>query len=472
MKNYQRILSVTGGLALAVFFISKCMNGGGATATVDVRGVGYAGAAACGKCHNPLADSFWHSAHALTSRAADINSVMGSFAPTSNLFDYAGGRRVVMEQRDSGLFQVATLNAGAAGDTAVGGSASGREEWPARDEAHRFDIAIGSGRKAQTYLYWKGDEAFQLPVSYFVAANSWANSPNYPMDSIWFGRVVARDCFGCHSSFIKEKEAIRRDAFHSVDQFDSRLIVYGIDCERCHGPGAPHVEWQSGHPQDRVGRYIASYPRLSRQAQLDMCSICHSGLHSMQRSAFLFQPGDSLSRYFYPEMRIAGDASALDVHGNQAPLLEASQCFLQSKTLVCTSCHDPHVKERDDLALFSVRCMNCHGAGATAMAGEHGGSTGAAEGGHGAGATAMADGEHGAGTTTTGRAPFCGLSGTIDAKILVANCIDCHMPALPSRAITMVPEGQKTPMADLVRSHLIKIYPAETKKFLAALKKK
>jgi hypothetical protein len=274
------------------------------------------------------------------------------------------------------------------------------------------------------------------------------------MDSVWFGRVVAKDCFGCHSSFIKEKDAIRRDAFHSVDQFDSRLIVYGIDCERCHGPGAQHVEWQSEHPQDRVGRYIASYARLSRQARLDMCAICHSGLHSMERSTFLFQPGDSLSRYFYPEMRIAGDASALDVHGNQAPLLEASQCFLQSKTLVCTSCHDPHTKERDNLALLSERCMNCHSA---------------TDRGHGIDATAA--GGSGAGATMRKRAPFCRLSAIIDTKILAANCIDCHMPALPSKAITMVPQGQRMPVADLVRSHLIKIYPEETKKFLAALKK-
>ena len=129
------------------------------------------------------------------------------------------------------------------------------------------------------------------------------------------------------------------------------------------------------------------------------------------------------------------------VHGNQAPLLEASQCFLQSKTLVCTSCHDPHAKERDKLALLSERCMNCHAAGATAMAGEHGGARRRRNDmRHGADSIGL-DREHeGACHNDEVEAPFCRLGATIDAKILAANCIDCHMPALPSKAITMVPE--------------------------------
>ena len=41
----------------------------------------------------------------------------------------------------------------------------------------QIDIVIGSGRKAQTYLFWKGDQLFELPVSYWVELGEWGNKP-------------------------------------------------------------------------------------------------------------------------------------------------------------------------------------------------------------------------------------------------------------------------------------------------------
>lgn len=42
------------------------------------------------------------------------------------------------------------------------------------------------------------------------------------------------------------------------------------------------------------------------------------------------------------------------------------------------------------------------------------------------------------------------------------------MPARASARITMLTQTQKDPIADLVRSHYITVYPEETKKRLAA----
>jgi hypothetical protein len=104
-------------------------------------------------------------------------------------------------------------------------------------------------------------------------------------------------------------------------------------------------------------------------------------------------------------------------------LLVASQCYLQSGTLECGSCHDVHVRERENLTVFASRCMNCHKE-------EHKGGWG--------------------------------------KQFLINNCIDCHMPARASARITMLTQTQKDPIADLVRSHYITVYPEETKKRLAA----
>jgi len=46
------------------------------------------------------------------------------------------------------------------------------------------------------------------------------------------------------------------------------------------------------------------------------------------------------------------------------------------------------------------------------------------------------------------------------------NCIDCHMPALPSNTITFLVNGQDQPMHDLIRTHLVAIYPDIAKAYL------
>ena len=96
------------------------------------------------------------------------------------------------------------------------------------------------------------------------------------------------------------------------------------------------------------------------------------------------------------------------------------------------------------MTVFAQRCMNCH------VPGEH---------------AAIAGAGSAAGAAT--RAPFCRLASSVNPRFLVDNCIDCHMPARASRVITMLTQQAKDPVADLVRSHYITIYPEETKKKLA-----
>ncbi len=408
----RRAFFLLGGISLLVIFFSQCMHSPGSPA--DLRGDEYVGSAACIACHKNIYDSFSSSAHALTSRAASPQTIKGNFTPPDNKFVFRPGMEVTMEQRDSGLFEVASVDG--------------------RQEEHRFDMVIGSGRKAQTFLYWQGDEPRQLPISYFVTGHSWANSPDFPPDRVWFGRTIPGRCFECHTSYIQKKEPLRTDAFHQIDQFDREHVLYGIDCERCHGPAAGHVRYQQEHPEEKQAHGIMRFAALSRQQRLDMCAVCHSGTREMQRSAFDFQPGDELSAYYYPTSDINGNASNMDVHGNQYQLLIASKCFLQSKTLECGSCHDVHAKERDNLAVFSNRCMNCHRPG---------------------------------GEGATGNARFCKMAPSLGTAAIVNNCIDCHMPLKASRVITLQTKGSGAPVANLVRNHLIAIYPEETKKFQA-----
>jgi nitrate/TMAO reductase-like tetraheme cytochrome c subunit len=60
---------------------------------------------------------------------------------------------------------------------------------------------------------------------------------------------------------------------------------------------------------------------------------------------------------------------------------------------------------------------------------------------------------------------FCKINPSVVSSIK-SNCIDCHMPKQPSMAVALLLPGDIEPTAALIHTHLIKVYPEETKKFI------
>jgi hypothetical protein len=102
-----------------------------------------------------------------------------------------------------------------------------------------------------------------------------------------------------------------------------------------------------------------------------------------------------------------GDGAEADVHGNQVGLLRQSKCFRNSPEMSCSTCHNIHRVEQD-LAAMSARCATCH------QAPRH--------------------------------------KRTLQAE----NCIDCHMPLLPSKVITFRTPGSE--LAQQYRTHRLAVY--------------
>ena len=98
---------------------------------------------------------------------------------------------------------------------------------------------IGSGQGGQSYLYWKNDGLFQLPVSYFTPADSWSGSPGYNDYAENFKRTVTPRCMECHSTFAG---ALFPENIAS-NRFKKSAIIYGVGCESCHGPGKRHIDY-------------------------------------------------------------------------------------------------------------------------------------------------------------------------------------------------------------------------------------
>lgn len=366
----------------------------------------YAGAAACINCHKAVYDSFTGTAHYLTSRPAAAEFIKGSFKAGQNQFSYNPFMNVQLEQKDSGFFQTVYIN----------GAASHSEP---------IDIVIGSGTKGQTYLYWKENLLYQLPVSYYVPTRSWCNSPGYPAGMPRFNRLIPARCLECHGS-----NAVIEDAGNNVNYFDKKTIVYGVDCERCHGPSAAHAAYHTAHPQEKKARYILDQQSLSRQQNLDLCALCHSGIRKQVTPAFTYRAGDRLEDFSLPKYN-TDSAASLDVHGNQYGLLTSSKCF-RSSQMTCSSCHNTHTKEVNMPALFSQRCISCHNSNTQSE---------------------------------------CRVK--VPAGIVLANnCIDCHMPSLPSKAIFLQTADPSKSTADLVRTHRVAIYPEAVKEFIRNAKSK
>ena len=303
---------------------------------------------------------------------------------------------------------------------------------PARSE--KFDIAFGAGIKAQTYGYWKEDKLYQLPLTWFTGLDTWANSPGFPATHARFNRMITSRCFECHASYIKRDfEPSGPLAVREV--LGRNSIIYGIDCERCHGPALEHVRFQQDNPTIKTAKFITRITSLGRGQQLDLCATCHSGNdRETQRSLFTFVPGDTLAHFYYPTF---GEKTAEpDVHGQQLQMLHGSKCFAGSE-LTCSTCHSTHAT-RQTTAAYVTKCLDCHrNSGHATVAAQ---ATAAAQ----AAATAQAT----AHTTAAAQA----------TAVTTATCIDCHMPLVTSKTIVLNNGAGAKTIPYLLRTHKISIY--------------
>jgi len=364
----------------------------------------YIGTSACLDCHADIGKSFTHTAHFHSSAIAADSTILGPLAAGKNSFHFNQAVYLQVEQRKDSFFQVEYLN--------------GVER-----KARRFDISIGSGKRGQSFAYkWK-DTLFQLPLTYFTAYQEWTNSPGYP-NRVMFGRPITSRCLECHTTFAEVLSSFPA----RVDEINSDHIIYGIGCERCHGPGAEHAAFMKEKSAAVQPVSYGSVSNFTRQQKLDMCILCHGGRLKQTQPAFSFQPGDSLSEFFNLDSNFS-PVRDIDVHGNQYPLMAASKCFRQTD-MTCLSCHDPHNDQRKQVSFFVKKCKTCH------------------------------QEIHSSGSGTK-----------MPASLVDSRCIDCHMPEQRSFAISVLRQYESVPTPAMMRTHYISTYPEVAKTIIAEMKK-
>ncbi len=357
---------------------------------------GYIGVEACGACHPDQFETASQTPHHLASRIASADSIAGHFAPDAATMMTANPNLLFqMTARRDGFYQT---------------SLEGRLPV-VRAHSERFDFVLGSGRKGQSYISWKDDRLFQLPVSYWTELDTWINSPGYPDGEAIFDRPIPPHCLECHATHVEALELETNGNRYSRNGF-----MLGITCEKCHGPGGEHLS----SPDGPSAANITNPATLSRDRQIDNCARCHTGFNRLVAPAFSYRPGEPLSEYV--EIAQPEPDAPLDVHGNQLALLERSQCYINTD-MTCSTCHDVHRVQRD-VADMSERCATCH------------------------------------------TVDSCGVFPQAGAQI-ADSCVECHLPNQRSEFLVASTDGRT--VAPKIRNHWIKIYPAESRELLDEL---
>jgi hypothetical protein len=345
----------------------------------------------CRPCHPAEVTNYSNSPHHLTSRKPTRESILGSFADDENILRTANPALYFrMEDKRDSFYEEAVWMPPAAN----------------LDRTERIEVVVGSGRVGQTYLYWRNDRLFQLPVSYWIDLGAWVNSPGYRDGTANFDRPVVPRCLECHTTY-----AAGVGPPASSNQYKRESLMLGISCERCHGPTRQHVEAMRAKRREPS---ILKLATLTRNRQMDVCAQCHGGRRFPLRESFTYVPGEPLDKFYVRDPGSAG--ASPDVHGNQVALLQMSRCYQASEQFTCTTCHDVHRKQRD-LAAFSDHCMKCHS------------------------------------PQTCGSFPEL-------KETIVKRCVDCHMPVQASNLIVSNFHGKQT--RAMVRSHWIKVYAEST----------
>ncbi len=338
--------------------------------------------ASCAPCHQPIVERYRQTAHYATSAPATATTIKGSFAAGRNLLRTRDSAvSFQMEHRDARFYQTAV------------------DARTKRSRTESIDIVIGSGRRGQTFGFWRDGILVELPVSYLTAPDTWINSPGYPDGQIDFSRVVVPRCLECHSTTFTVEQENGRARYSNQYQL-------GIGCAKCHGDATAHLA-------KPAALNIRNPARFARERKVDTCGLCHSGPRRLLRPPFTYRPGEPLDLYLAPP---ADSSSARpDVHGDQVGLLARSRCFQQSPGMSCATCHDVHQAERE-LGPLSGKCLQCHGAG---------------------------------------RHPKIRSA----AGDLKAGCVGCHMPTEESGGLQL--NGTTGSSRLSFRSHRIAIYPAK-----------
>ncbi|MCU1330015.1 MAG: Tetratricopeptide 2 repeat protein [Bryobacterales bacterium] len=243
-------------------------------------------------------------------------------------------------------------------------------------EQMKVDYVMGSGNHARSYLSrTAAGTLIELPLGWFrsgEASGYWDMSPGSDTDHPLTRRFVSYKCMFCHNGI---PGIPAQNTAPGADPVFSGDMPEGIDCQRCHGPGAAHIKAVStpGAKREQIRASIVNPARLSPALAMDVCTQCHlettstripATLVRFDRGPFSFRPGEPFGNF-----AISFDHAPGTGHDdkfetvNSVYRMRQSKCFTESAgRLLCQTCHNPHRVPRGEEAVrhYSSVCIQCH----------------------------------------------------------------------------------------------------------------
>ncbi|RZU42427.1 putative CXXCH cytochrome family protein [Edaphobacter modestus] len=326
--------------------------------TVTQLNTGYVDAQACATCHGTIAKTFKKTGMGRSFYRPTTENVIEDYEKANTFVHKASGLRYRMIERD-GKFYERRFTLGK----------DGKEENVLEE---RIDYVMGSGNQARTYMHRTSQgKLVELPVSWYTERSGyWNMSPGFDRaDHPDMHGAIGPECMFCHNGYPQLTDSSQAALEESI--FPEKLPE-GIDCQRCHGPGAAHVAAASGGKATlpEIRSKIVNPAKLPRDRQMEVCMECHmetsarhvpSAIRAYGRELYSFRPGEPLGdyrTYFERPKDPKSDDYEVAHAGYQ---LVRSACFRNTQ-MTCLTCHNPHDIPRGEAAKkqYIAVCETCH----------------------------------------------------------------------------------------------------------------
>ncbi len=305
----------------------------------------YVGSAKCAECHDEIAETY--AEHTMSYSIAEVPDDRG-VETVEEAELRPGGVCVYRVRKDEKGWWHAEAAIDEKGEQIY-------EQW------FPISLAIGSGTRGRSYAVERDGILFRSPISWYSGAGKWDLSPGYqPDDERRFHSRITDECLACHAGRVS-------DLPDTKQRFGTPVVLEAaIGCERCHGAGKAHVEYQEA--DDPTGDDpILLLSSLEADRQNALCAQCHlvgaSRIPRYGYSTWDFLPGDRLDEVFITFVHLGDTVYNPTKAVSQVEQMYSSRCFEASgRKLLCTTCHNPHelIPEEEKPAWYRQQCLTCH----------------------------------------------------------------------------------------------------------------